>query len=167
MSRFMIKRLQAGYVAYLYAANRMIIGTTALTQTQQQAEDLIRQVHALLADTPVQDQTARAPVAVPCPKFQIYNDNTGAFRFRLRNAAGDRILMSQRYATHDACVDAVKLVRSRPGPLTIMDESGRVIYTYGEEQVRVASDYSDFGHSVRTRKESAVKRFFKKLIGLQ
>lgn len=44
------------------------------------------------------------------PKFQVYKDTAGKFRFRLNARNGEIIADSEGYETKDACLDGIKVV---------------------------------------------------------
>ena len=45
----------------------------------------------------VEDQTVEPIVAVKCPKYEVYKDNAGEFRFRLKASNGQIITVGQGY----------------------------------------------------------------------
>ena len=44
-------------------------------------------------------------------KFEIYKDNAGEFRFRLKARNGENILSSQGYSAKDSCINGVESVK--------------------------------------------------------
>ena len=48
---------------------------------------------------------------VPNPKYQIYTDNAGKFRFRLNAKNGQQVLASQGYASKASCKNGIESVR--------------------------------------------------------
>ena len=48
---------------------------------------------------------------MPVGKFEVYKDNAGKFRWRLRASNGEEIASGQRYESKEACIDGVKSVK--------------------------------------------------------
>lgn len=48
-------------------------------------------------------------------KFELYKDNAGGFRFRLKAANGQNILSSEGYSSRGACKNGIKSVQSNCG----------------------------------------------------
>ncbi|MEN8187200.1 MAG: YegP family protein [Bacteroidota bacterium] len=44
-------------------------------------------------------------------KFEIYNDNSGEFRFRLKASNGQNILSSEGYKAKNSCLNGIESVR--------------------------------------------------------
>jgi uncharacterized protein YegP (UPF0339 family) len=49
---------------------------------------------------------------VPNPKYQIYKDTSGEFRFRLKAANGEIIAEGEGYESKEGCLNGIKVVRS-------------------------------------------------------
>ena len=45
------------------------------------------------------------------PKFELYTDKAGKFRFRLVAANGETIAVSEGYSSKDACVNGIESVK--------------------------------------------------------
>jgi len=48
---------------------------------------------------------------MPLGKFEIYKDNAGKFRWRLRASNGEEIASGQGYESKEGCMDGVKSVK--------------------------------------------------------
>ena len=59
----------------------------------------------------VEDQTVEPAETATCPKFEIYNDKAGEFRFRLKARNGEIILASEGYKTKASCENGIESVR--------------------------------------------------------
>jgi len=46
------------------------------------------------------------------PKFEIYQDNTGKFRFRLKAANGEVIAVSEAYESKDGCKNGIESIKT-------------------------------------------------------
>lgn len=110
MGKFVIRTLPTGVKFDLKAANGEVIATSELYDA---LPGCISGVESLRKNAPtahLEDQTAPGGT-VPNPKFQLYRDKRGNYRFRLRARNGKIIAVSQPYATHAACLGGVESVR--------------------------------------------------------
>ncbi len=48
---------------------------------------------------------------MPKPKYQIYKDKSGKYRFRLHAANAQIILTGEGYSSRDACINGIKSVK--------------------------------------------------------
>ena len=59
----------------------------------------------------IEDQTVAEVVAVKHPKFELYNDKAGEFRFRLKASNGEIIAVSEGYTTKAAALNGIASVK--------------------------------------------------------
>lgn len=55
------------------------------------------------------------------PKFEIYNDKTGRFRFRLKSGEGMVIAVGEGFATMQECLDAIERIKTNANSADIID----------------------------------------------
>ena len=55
------------------------------------------------------------------PKFEIYKDSSGQFRFRLKAPNGEIIAVGEAYTTKDACKNGVASVKENAPKAEIVD----------------------------------------------
>jgi uncharacterized protein YegP (UPF0339 family) len=55
------------------------------------------------------------------PKFEIYKDAAGKFRFRLKAPNGETIASGEAYATKDGCKGGIESVKTNAPKATIVD----------------------------------------------
>ena len=70
----------------------------------------------------VEDQTVEGYTREKHPKFEIYKDNAGEFRFRLKATNGQIIAVSEGYTTMKACVNGVNSVKKNAVDAPIVEE---------------------------------------------
>ena len=58
---------------------------------------------------------------MPEPKFEIYKDAAGKFRFRLRAANNEIIAVSEAYESKDGCKNGINSVRTNAPKAEIVD----------------------------------------------
>ena len=102
--KFDIKRTKDDrYVFNLYASNHVIIATSQTYTTSGAALNGIRSIIANAERSPIEDQTQKNCATLPYPKWELYIDRGGQFRFRLNAPNGSCIVHSQGYTTKSSC----------------------------------------------------------------
>lgn len=102
--KFEIKKAKDGrYVFNLYASNHVIVATSQVYTSSQSAMTGIKSVMTNAAKAPVEDQTLKNFTALSFPKWELYQDKGGQFRFRLLAANGSCVVHSQGYTTKANC----------------------------------------------------------------
>ena len=100
----------------LYASNKVGIATSQMYSSAQSALGGIKSVIANAEKAPVEDQSLKSynpEDALPYPKWEIYVDNGGKFRFRLNASNGSCVCHSQGYTTKAACKNGIdSIIRS-------------------------------------------------------
>lgn len=59
----------------------------------------------------IEDQTQDSVNRVPSPKFELYLDKAGEYRFRLKAKNGEIIVVSEGYKNKKECLDAIEAVK--------------------------------------------------------
>ncbi len=115
MGKFILKEAKTGFMFNLTANNGEIIGTSEVYSSKEACLKGIDSVRLLAPKANVEDQTAGASAAAD-PKFEIFSDKAGEFRFRLKASNGEIILASEGYTTKDNCKNGIKsVVENAPG----------------------------------------------------
>jgi len=60
----------------------------------------------------IEDLTKRSGPKIPNPKYQIYKEASGVFRFRLKAANGDIIAIGEKCETKDGCFKGIEVVKT-------------------------------------------------------
>lgn len=111
MSRFVLKKVNTGYKFDLLAGNGQDIVTSEVYSSRPA---MLRGVESVRKNAPaahLEDLTLPEQEAVPNPKFQLYRDRAGQFRFRLRSRNGKIIAVSDGYGTKSAALSGMDSVR--------------------------------------------------------
>ena len=111
-SKFEIRATKnGGYRFALKAANGQIISTSQIYKTIITCKKGITSVR-VNALTPIEDQTVTDSeiTTLKNPKYEIYADKTGEFRFRLRAKNGQIILTSEGYGTKASCKNGIDAI---------------------------------------------------------
>ena len=97
----------------LYASNKVVIATSQMYSTAQNALNGVRSVITNAPKAPIEDQSLKSYETLPYPKWEIYIDNGGKFRFRLSASNGSCVCHSQGYTTKTACKNGINsIIRS-------------------------------------------------------
>jgi uncharacterized protein YegP (UPF0339 family) len=75
-------------------------------------------------DGKIEDQTLKEWEKKTCPKFEIYFDKAGLYRYRLIAANGESIAMSEEgYKSKSGCVNGIKSVAQNAPEAEVIDET--------------------------------------------
>ena len=113
-----------GYRFVLKAANGQVISTSQVYKTIVTCKKGIASVK-VNALTHIDDQTLDEAEQIPLknPKFEIYKDKAGEFRFRLRAKNGQIILASEGYGTKANCKNGIDSIgKNAPDAETLLIE---------------------------------------------
>lgn len=113
---FLIRRVATGVKFDLRSPNGEVIATSEVYRSEAACRRGIQSVQKNACLAPEVDLTAKE--SAPSPKFEIYQDRRGDFRFRLLARNGKIIATSEGYTSKQACCDGIRAVRqcARPEP---------------------------------------------------
>ena len=121
MGRFVIKStVNNEFMFNLIAENNEVIATSQTYKSVDNAKVGIESVK-VNACASVEDKTANA-AALPCPKFEIFNDAEGKFRFHLMASNGEIVAASQGYTTKENCQKGIASVKSNAPKAEVVKE---------------------------------------------
>ena len=123
MGKFMVKQTKTGIKFNLHAANNEIIGTSEVYKAKASCLKGIDSVKRNSAVAGVEDQTVEGFETIKHPKFQIYKDKAGEFRFRLKAKNGEIILASEGYKTKTSCKKGIESVKKNAPEAPIVEEA--------------------------------------------
>ncbi len=111
MGKFIVKETKTGYTISLKAGNGEVIGIGGeVFNTKASALNSIESVKKNAPIANIEDQTVEGFEAQKHPKFEIYVDNAGEFRFRLKARNGEPILASEGYKSKPGCENGIQSV---------------------------------------------------------
>ena len=111
MGKFVVKATKTGFVFNLKAGNGEVIATSEVYTTEAACMKGVESVRKNAADAKLEDQTVAEVAAVTNPKFEMYTDKAGEFRFRLKARNGEVIAVSEGYKAKASCLNGVDSVR--------------------------------------------------------
>ena len=111
MGKFAVKEVKTGVKFNLKAGNGQIIATSQVYKSIYSCKAGIESVRTNAPIAPVEDQTVEGFTVEKNPKFEIYKDKAGEFRFRLKAKNGQIIAVSEGYTTMKNCVNGINSVK--------------------------------------------------------
>lgn len=110
MGKFVVREVKTGFKFDLKAGNGEVIATSEVYTTEAACKNGIESVKKNAAVAGVEDQTVENFEKVKHPKFEIYEDKGGEFRFRLKATNGEIIAVSEGYKAKASCKNGVESV---------------------------------------------------------
>ena len=130
MGKFIIKKTPTGMFNFsLFAANKEKIAVSSQVYTTKAAckkgmESIAKHAVKCIEEDRIEDQTLKTPVQKTCPKFEIYLDKAGLFRYRLIASNGESIAMSEEgYKSKSGVLNGIKSVSVNAVDAEIVDET--------------------------------------------
>ncbi len=111
MGKFVVKATKTGFVFNLKAGNGETIATSEVYTTEAACLKGVESVRKNAVDAKLEDQTVAEVAAVTNPKFEMYTDKAGEFRFRLKARNGEIIAASEGYKAKASCLNGIDSVR--------------------------------------------------------
>ncbi|MCR4672267.1 MAG: YegP family protein [Lachnospiraceae bacterium] len=112
MAKFEVSTTKSGGMKFnLKAGNGQVIATS---QTYKSKATCLKGVNSVAVNAPlasIEDQTVEGFTVEKNPKFEIYTDKTGEFRFRLKAKNGQIIATSEGYKAMKSCQNGVASVK--------------------------------------------------------
>ncbi len=119
MGKFVINDAKNGVKFNLKAGNGEVIAHSEVYSSLASCKKGIASVIKNAPIAAVEDQTKEGFAKERNPKFEIYADKKGEFRFRLRARNGQNIAASEGYTTMKACQNGIESVRKNAADGTI------------------------------------------------
>jgi uncharacterized protein YegP (UPF0339 family) len=110
MGKFVIKQTPSGFKFDLKAGNGEVIASSETYKTEASCLKGIASVKKNSAGG-VEDLTADPVVAVKHPKFQVYQDKKGEFRFRLKATNGQVIATGESYKARAGVLNGIESIK--------------------------------------------------------
>jgi len=111
MGKYIVKEAKTGFMFNLAAANGQVIGSSEIYSGKAACLNGVESVRKNAPAANVEDQTVANYEEAKNPKFEIYTDKAGEFRFRLKARNGEPILASEGYTRKDSCLNGIESVR--------------------------------------------------------
>lgn len=121
MGKFVIRTTNTGIKFDLKAGNGEVIATSEVYKSLKSCLNGVESVKKNAPIANLEDQTAEEYAKEKCPKFEMYIDKTGEYRFRLKATNGQTIATSEGYSAKAGCLNGIDSVK-RNAPDAEIDE---------------------------------------------
>ena len=111
MGKFVMRKTNTGIKFDLKAGNGEVIATSEVYASEASCKNGIESVKKNAPIAAVEDQTVEGYAAQKHPKFEIYTDKAGEFRFRLKATNGQIIAVSEGYKAMASCQNGIESVK--------------------------------------------------------
>ena len=122
MGKFVFKTVASGFKFDLKAGNGEVIATSEVYTTEDACKNGIASVAKNAPVANVENQTNEGYAAEKCPKFEVYTDKAGEYRFRLKATNGQIIAVSEGYTSEAGCLNGVESVKKNAADAEIVEE---------------------------------------------
>jgi uncharacterized protein YegP (UPF0339 family) len=120
MAKFVIRTTNTGVKFDLKAGNGEVIATSEVYSSDAACRGGIESVQKNAPVAGVENQTVEGFETVKHPKFEIYTDKAGEFRFRLKATNGQVIAVSEGYKAIASCLNGVESVKKNAAEAEIV-----------------------------------------------
>ena len=111
MGKFVLKPTKTGFVFNLKAGNGEVIAVSEVYTSEKACMNGIESVRKNAVEAKLEDQTVEGFEKVTNPKFEVYVDKAGEFRFRLKARNGEIIATGEGYKAKTSCLNGIDSIR--------------------------------------------------------
>ena len=111
MGKFVMRETATGIKFDLKAGNGEVIATSEVYTTEAACRNGIASVQKNAPVAGVENQTEENYATVSHPKFEMYQDKAGGYRFRLKATNGEIIAVSESYTSKSGCSNGIESVK--------------------------------------------------------
>ena len=127
MGKFVVRKTNTGVKFDLKASNGQVIATSEVYNSDAACKNGIESVKKNAPVAAVENQTVEGYATEKNPKFEIYADKAGEFRFRLKATNGQVIAVSEGYTTLANCQNGVESVKKNAPDAEVVEEL-KIVY---------------------------------------
>ena len=122
MSKFVIRSVPTGVKFDLKATNGQIVLTSEIYSSEAACRNGIESIIKNAPGAKVENQTEAGWEVMTHPKFEMYEDKAGEYRFRLKARNGEIIGVSEGYTTKVSCENGIESVKKNAAEAEIVEE---------------------------------------------
>ena len=122
MGKFVIKETKTGFTFNLKASNGQVIATSEVYTTKAACTNGIESVQKNAPAAAIENQTKEGFATEKNPKFEVYTDKKGEYRFRLKASNGQIIAIGEGYKELKNCLNGVDSVKKNAVNAEIVTE---------------------------------------------
>ena len=121
MGKFVVKETKSGIKFNLKAGNGEIIATSEVYSSERSCYNGIQSVKNNCGAA-VEDQTVEGYEVLKHPKYEVYVDKAGEFRFRLKARNGEIIATGEGYKAKASCLNGIESIKKNAPDAEIVKE---------------------------------------------
>ena len=122
MGKFAVKQVKTGIMFNLKASNGQVIATSEVYNSDAACRNGIESVRKNAPIAPVENQTVEGFQVEKHPKFEVYLDKAGEYRFRLKATNGQIIAVGESYTQLSSCLNGIESVKKNAPDAEIVVE---------------------------------------------
>ena len=122
MGKFVVKKTNTGIKFDLKAGNGEIIANSEVYTSKSACMNGIESVRKNAPIAALEDQTVDGFEVCKNPKFEVYVDKAGEFRFRLKAKNGEIIATGEGYKAKASCFNGIESVRKNAVDSEVVEE---------------------------------------------
>lgn len=122
MSKFAVRTVNSGIKFDLKATNGQTIATSEIYESKAACLNGVESVRRNAPIANVEDQTLENFETVTHPKFEMYVDKAGEYRFRLKARNGAIIAVSEGYTAKASCENGIESVKKNAAEAEVVEE---------------------------------------------
>ena len=122
MGKFVIRKTNTGIKFDLKAGNGEVIATSEVYASEASCKNGIESVKKNAPIAKVENQTVEGYAAEKHPKFEVYTDKAGEYRFRLKATNGQVIAVSEGYKAEASCLNGIESVKKNAVDAPVVEE---------------------------------------------
>lgn len=122
MGKFVIRKTQTGFKFDLKAGNGEVIATSEVYNSEAACKNGVESVAKNAPVAAVENQTVEGYETEKHPKFEVYTDKAGEYRFRLKATNGQIIAVSEGYKAMAGCLNGIDSVKRNAVDAAIVEE---------------------------------------------
>lgn len=123
MGKYVVRKAKTGLMFNLKAGNHEVIATSEIYNTKRACLNGIESVRRNAPIAPIEDQTVEGFAREKCPKFEVYLDKAGEFRFRLKAVNGQIIATGESYKQKDGCLNGIESIKKNADSEVAFEEA--------------------------------------------
>ena len=122
MGKFVVRKTKTGTKFDLKAGNGEVIATSEVYASEAACKNGVESVKKNAPVAAVENQTVEGYAAEKHPKFEVYTDKAGEFRFRLKATNGQVIAVSEGYKAIASCLNGIESVKKNAVDAEVVEE---------------------------------------------
>lgn len=122
MGKFVIRNTNTGVKFDLKAGNGEVIATSEVYASEAACKNGVESVKKNAPVAAVENQTVEGYATEKHPKFEVYTDKAGEYRFRLKATNGQVIAVSEGYKAEASCLNGIESVKKNAADADVVEE---------------------------------------------